>query len=107
MEEIIKRIIEIENKAQKAMKSAKEEKKAKEKEFENTLIELEEKIMEEAYSKIKQIREIELDEIENQAKEEKEKCNYVLEKMEEKHRKNAEKWKNEIVSSIIKRWVCD
>jgi hypothetical protein len=103
MEEIIKKIISIENKAQKVMSSTNVEKKEKELALKEKLQQLEKNIIENAYKKVEQIRERELAETNLEAKKETERCNNIIIRMEERASRKEKIWRKEIIDAIIKR----
>jgi hypothetical protein len=101
MEEVIKKIIEIEDQAQKIIDDAIEEKKAKETEHEKRLIDLEASIINDAKKKVVQVREREFLEIKEQEEAKIEKCEIQLKKMDENAAKMMDQWVSELVKRVL------
>ncbi len=103
MEDVIKKIIKIEEKAQEIMRSTHHENEVKRQVAEDQMKQLEEMIIGDAHQKIKEIREKELSENSALQQEQLEVCNKRLKKMEAKVLQNEEKWIDDLYKLILER----
>lgn len=103
MEDVIKKIINIEEKARAIIEAANQEKEIKEQEFDQKLSSLEEKIMGDARKKIKQLRERELNENTEAKRVSEQKCQKKIAIIEERVVKNKDQWVSELVENVLKR----
>lgn len=101
MEDVIKKIIKIEEKAQEIMSTTINENNVKRKEAEEKLAALEEQIVGHAHIKAKELRKSELRENAVIAKEIKAKCDVRLKAMEEKAAANKEAWVTYLLERVI------
>jgi len=101
MEEVIKMIIQIEDKAQKIIDDAIAEKELKEKQNKERIKALEDKLLNDAKLKVKQIRERDFLEIKEQEDDKILKCENHLEKMEEDALENMDTWVEELVKRVL------
>ncbi len=102
MEEVIKQIIDIEDKAQGIIDEANKEKEQKELEHKKKLEALEATIISDAKEKVKQIRAREFDEIREQEEEKVRRCDRQIVEMEKYAEDNMEKWVNDLVNRVLK-----
>jgi len=102
MEEVIKKIIEIEETAQKLMEDTEKEKEEKKKEHQARIQALEEKIMHDAKRKVVQLREREALENQKMTQEKIEMCDQHLIKMAKHMKKNKDQWVEELVEAVLK-----
>ena len=103
MEDVIRRIIDIEEKAQALMKHTMQEKEALIKSYEEKTVALEKRILEEADTKIEQIRKKELSDSTNERKEAEKQCDMKIMAIEEKIKKNKEAWISDLVNQVLSR----
>lgn len=103
MEEIIKKIIDIEYKAQSVIDDANQEKEKRKEALKEKLIVLEEQLISDAKRKIGQLRTRELDEAIRENVLEEEKCMASLIKMDAQKHEMEKIWKDELVTSVLKR----
>lgn len=103
MQDVIRRIIKIEEKAQAIIEGANREKEQKKKDFDDRLESLEKRIIGDAKRKVSQIRERELSENVVARDSQQEKCNSKLEMMEQRVKENEAKWVDELVANVLKR----
>lgn len=103
MEDVIRKIISIEEKAQEIIGEAIEEKANRKKEQEVKLEQLEEQILGDAKRKIDQLRTRELSENSIISEKQTILCGAKLVKMEERVEKYGEKWVEELIENILKR----
>lgn len=101
MEEVIKMIIQIEDKAQKIIDDAIANKKLKETEHKERIIALEETIISDAKHKVDQIREREFLEIKEQEEAKVVKCDNRLKKMDEDAQGKMDAWVEELVKRVL------
>lgn len=101
MEEIIKKIISIEDQAQKIIDDALEDKRNQEKEHRDRVAALENKIISDAKKKVEQIREREFAEIQDAEDGKIAKCDKRLEEMRKQAEQNMSKWVDELVNRVI------
>lgn len=101
MEEVIKKIIKIEEKAQDIMAKTLKENNEKRKELEVRLIELNEQIVGHAHIKAKETRKKELSKNVVYAKEIKAKCDLRLKEMDVKAEANEEAWIDYLVKQVL------
>ena len=102
MEEVIKRIIYIENKAQNVINDAEKEKISKQNELKDRLDALEKKLMADADKKIKRLREIELSEANAIALDSNESCTGRLKMIEQNSMDKKEIWAKNLYESVIR-----
>lgn len=103
LEEVIRRIIDIEKKAQDLIDSAKKEEDRKKRELSDTMQKLEEQIMKAAYRKVEQIRTREIEEAKKDAKILQNACANKLEQIEEQYEKYRDIWCEQLVDTVLKR----
>ncbi|NDL66533.1 hypothetical protein [Anaerotalea alkaliphila] len=103
MEEIIKKIIDIEYQAQAVLDEAKELKEQTDKELQEKLKALKLKSGMDAKLEIERYRQQELKEFQRFEEREAEKTQKILRAMEDRRREMADKWKEELVESVLKR----
>ena len=103
MEDVIKRIIDIEEKAQALMNHTLQEKEALIKSYEEKTKAMEKRILEEAEMKIEQIRKKELSDSAAERKAIEDQCDLKLKAIEEKIRKHKEAWIADLVSQVLDR----
>lgn len=103
MQDVIRRIIKIEEKAQAIIEGANREKEQKKRDFDDRLESLEKRIIGDAKRKVSQIRERELSENVVARDSQQEKCNGKLEMMEQRVKENEAKWVDELVANVLKR----
>lgn len=103
MEEIIKKIIDIEYKAQSVIDDANQEKEKRKEALKEKLVVLEEQLISDAKRKIGQLRTRELDEALRENALEEEKCTASLVKMDAQKHEMEKIWKDELVTSVLKR----
>ncbi|PKM58081.1 MAG: hypothetical protein CVU98_02745 [Firmicutes bacterium HGW-Firmicutes-3] len=103
MEDVIKKIIDIEEKAQALMNHTLLEKEALIKSYEEKTIAMEKRILEEADTKIEQIRKKELSDSVAERKKIEAQCDMKMLAIEEKIRKNKEVWVEELVNQVLNR----
>ncbi len=101
MEEVIKKIIDIEEKAQKVVDDALEEKRLKEEEHMLKILKLEDTIVNDAKRKVEQIRIREFDEIRDKENEKILECDKKLQAMEQLAAKNMDQWVDELVKRVL------
>ncbi len=101
MEDVIRRIIEIEEEAQKILKDTKEENARKENEAREALDHLHEKIVGDAHRKEKELRKKELRENATAAREIRAKCDEQLIRLEEKVKLKEEEWVKMLVDAVL------
>ncbi|VDN46777.1 conserved protein of unknown function [Petrocella atlantisensis] len=103
MEEVIKRIIDIEEKAQALMDHTLEEKETLIKSYEEKMQAMEKRIIEEAETKIEQIRKKELSDSVAERKAVESQCDLKMKTIEEKIRKHKEVWVTDLVNQVLNR----
>lgn len=101
MEEVIKKIIEIEDIAKDIMDTTVAEKEQKEKEHVQQLKALEDKIVSDAKKKVEQIREREFLEIKEHEEEKVRLCEERLVKMDSEAAKKMDVWVKELVDRVL------
>lgn len=101
MEEVIKQIIDIEDKAQSIIDNALIEKKQKEEEHMRKLDELERKIVDDALIKVAQIREREFNDIEDEENAKVRRCEDRLLELNEYAEENMDRWVKELVDKVL------
>ena len=101
MEDVIRKIIRIEEKAQAIMTSTIEENAAKRESAEIYISDLRDKIIGDAHRKAKELKKRELGENATYAKEIKSKCDNRLEEMVKKAEAHEEEWINYLVESVL------
>ena len=101
MEEVIKKIIEIEFKAQEVIDKALAEKELDEKQNMDRIKELKVSLINDANHKVDQIREREFLEIKEQEVEKIKKCDEFVIKMEENAESNMDIWVEELVKRVL------
>lgn len=101
MEDVIRKIIKIEEEAQTIMSTTLRENEAKRQESLERLKLLEEKILGDAIKKTKEIRKRELRENATYAKEIRSECDARLENMVVKVKKNEEEWVRYLVEKVL------
>jgi len=101
MEEVIKNIIQIEDKAQKIIDDAIANKKLKEAEHKERVKSLEDTIINDAKHKVEQIREREFLEIREQEEAKVAKCQVRLEQMDIDAQKQMDSWVEELVKRVL------
>lgn len=103
MEEVIKKIIYIESKAQKVVNSAEQEKADKYEDLKTRLEELEVKLNQDAKKKIDRIREMELADAKEEASAKYEGCSGRIKMIEQYYKDNREKWCSDLFKQVIER----
>lgn len=101
MEDVIRKIIKIEEKAQAIMEETLKENETKRREAQDMLMNLEEKIIGDAYRKAKELRKMELRENAVKAKEIKGQCDTRLQSMKAKADENEDKWVGYLVDAVL------
>lgn len=101
MEDVIKKIIKIEEKAQAVMSKTLKENNAKRKEADEKLAALEEQIVGHAHIKAKELRKKELRENAVYAKEIRMKCDIRLQEMEAKAAANEAAWVDYLIDKVL------
>lgn len=101
--EVIKKIINMEEKAQQIIDSARNEEASINKNLQDDINKMEEEIVFKQKRKISQLTEHELNEAKNEALKNEQETKEKISKMEEYADKNIENWCKELVTSIIKR----
>jgi vacuolar-type H+-ATPase subunit H len=103
LENVVKKIIDIEKNAQQVIDDAEKEKQDKQVELERRLGILKKEIAEGAKRKVKEIRQEELNGATKEAEDIIAKCSTQIEVMEENYEKNKERWKKELVEAVLMR----
>lgn len=103
MEEVIRKIISIENEAQNIISNAEQEKQLKRNELEERLKSLEKKLMQDAHNKVIKLRETELEIAAVEAEKIVSACSSKLECIARTYDENGEKWAVELTNSVLKR----
>jgi hypothetical protein len=103
MEDVIKRIIDIEEKAQALMNHTLQEKEALIKGYEEKTVAMEKRIHEEAVTKIEQIRKKELSDSAAERKAIEAQCDMKMMAIEEKIKKHKEVWVTDLVNQVLNR----
>jgi ethanolamine utilization protein EutQ (cupin superfamily) len=101
MEDVIRRIIEIEDEARRIIDDSIADKKRKEKEHKERIEVLEQKIISDAKRKVEQIREREFAEIEEKERLKVEKCSKHIQSMRQHGDENMDRWVKELVDRVI------
>jgi len=102
MEEIIKRIIYIENKAQKVINTAEQEKISKQEDLVKRLDALEEKLYKDADKKIEIMREKELKIAKDKAQKMSESCTGKLKMIEQYGKDHKEEWCKQLYEAVLR-----
>lgn len=103
MEDVIKKIINIEAEAQKTMDSAEKEKIDRTKELEERLKVLKTKLSQDAINKVASIREKEISATKEIVKKREQACNEQLKKIQSYLDKSGEKWSEDLVKAVLMR----
>lgn len=103
MEEIINRIISIENKARDVLDSTNAEKEQKHQEMLTKIDRLKEKILHDANNKVQQLRQREIDEAGKKAEDYIAKSKIRFDKMKIYAENNKDKWRDELVKTVLER----
>ncbi len=103
MQDVIKKIIKIEEKAQAIIEGANKEKDQIRRDFEEKVTSLENKIMGDARKKVKQLRERELSENKIASDKRASKCEKQIVAMEARVSEHKEQWVKELVENVLKR----
>lgn len=103
MEDVIKKIIRIEEKAQTIIEGANKEKEQMEAAFEEKLDALERRVIGDAKRKVRELRERELSDNIAAREAQVDKCNRKLAEMELRVKENRDKWVDELVDNVLKR----
>ncbi|WZL82285.1 hypothetical protein QBE53_04065 [Vallitaleaceae bacterium 9-2] len=101
MEEVIKKIIEIEEKAQSVINETLKEKERKEKEHEAKVQNLEETIISNAHRKVEQIREREFAEVNGKRQAMEKECEDRLDRMQSYANEKMDQWVDELVRRVL------
>lgn len=101
MEEVIKQIIDIEDKAQSIIDEAIKDKKTREQEHKARIEELEDAIVEDARRKVAQIREREFNEIKEAEEAKVRRCDERLVQMDAYAKENMEQWVEDLVKRVL------
>ena len=101
MEEVIKRIIKIEEQARKTMAKTLEQNEKKRKDTEEALKVLEEKLITETNMKVKELRKRELRENADAAKVIRKECDSHIRFMETRAKENEEEWIRYLVDKVL------
>jgi vacuolar-type H+-ATPase subunit H len=101
MEEVIKKIIQIEEQAQSIISEAIQEKERKEKEHEDKIQNLHETIIDNAHKKVEQIRAREFEEINEKKTAMEDKCQAQLGRMQNNANQKMDQWVNELVNRVL------
>lgn len=103
MEEIIKRIVNIESHAKELINNAEKEKNEREKELEKKLKNLKSSLLEDANKKISTIRKKEFEDVSKELEKMEIDCLKKIEKMQRQYEENVDNWVNSLVNAVIKR----
>lgn len=101
MEDVVRKIIKIEEIAQEIMASTIRENQVKRQEAQERMGELEDKILGDAKRKVKEIKKRELSENAVAAKQIGKACDHRIEEMEKKAAANEEAWINYLVDRVL------
>lgn len=101
MEDVIKKIIKIEEKAQAIMDGAISEKMRMEQDFDEKLTSLDNRIIGEAKRKVKELRERELSENSELVNAQVTQCDEKLQVMEKAVAENRDKWIDTLVANVL------
>lgn len=102
MEDVIKKIISIENKAQKVINMAEQEKINKRNDLKDRLDALEKKLNSDAERKIEQLRKRELSEAREEAAGKRESCTGKLKMIEQYGKDNHDTWVENLFNMVIR-----
>lgn len=103
LEEVIRKIISIENDAQRIMDLVEKEKQDKRVALQNELKQMQEKLVRDANHKVEEIKHMELKLLKEEANEMLKDCQRKINSMQELYDKNSDQWVDEIVQSVLKR----
>jgi len=103
LEEVIKKIIYIENQAQKVMDSAEQEKLDRKNELDQSLKQLKETILDDTNKKIKTIRDAEINEVKKEAQVKEAECISRVQSIQKHYEEKCEEWANSLVEAVLKR----
>ena len=103
MEKIIKRIIDIEYKAQAVIDNAAKEREERKKAQQEVLKEREGRIVQDANRKIDQIREREMKDVASVIAEENAKSDTAVQKLDVQAKEQSKQWVDQIVASVLSR----
>lgn len=103
MEEVIRRIIQIEEDAQKLIDGAEQEIALQEKELDEKLKKIEKEYSEEAKKKLEAIKASEIALAQTEVDEKKRFCIGKLQEIEKLYSEHGEKWADSILKSVLKR----
>ena len=101
MEEVIKKIIQIEEEAQAIIDETMKEKERKEKEHEEELVHLQASIIQNAHRKVEQIRKREFDEVNSKTANMEKKCEDRLQRIEKNADMKMDGWIDELVNRVL------
>lgn len=101
MEEVVRRILQIEETAQETMNQAIQDKKEKEDAHQKRLSELQARINREAERKVRELREMELAEAQQKSEQISRDCSVRIEEMEQLSRQNMENWIEAVTKAIL------
>lgn len=103
MEEVIQKIIYIENQAQKVMDSAQQEKLDRKDELDQSLKKIKEALLQDTNKKINTIREAEINEVKKEAQVKEVECISRIEAIQKYYEENCEKWAQGLVDVVLMR----
>jgi len=101
MEEVIKQIIDIEEEAKKIIDDSLKDTQLKEENHRQRILDLEEKLVNDAKEKVRQIRERELNEIKEQEEAKIRRCDNRLVEMNQYAKENMDMWVNDLVKRVL------
>ncbi len=103
MEDVIKKIIEIEEKAQRILDEVAKEKEHKYEEHQKTIHTMEEKTTQNAHRKVREIRERELKEVNEKKQAMEEACAKQWQQMDVYSQEHMEQWVQELINHVLDR----
>ncbi|PKM95505.1 MAG: hypothetical protein CVU84_05410 [Firmicutes bacterium HGW-Firmicutes-1] len=103
MEEVIQKIIYIENQAQKVMDSAEQEKLDRKNELEQSLKKMKESLLQDTNKKINTIREAEINEVKKEAQVKEAFCVSKMQDIQKLYEQKSEEWAVSLVDAVLKR----
>lgn len=103
MDDVIKKIIDIETKAQQIIDAAEKEKIDQSNELKEKLKNLKIKLTQDAHNKVAFLREKEISETKQIASEKANECTYKLEAIQKIFDEYGEQWSDSLVTSVLKR----
>lgn len=101
MEDVVRKIIDIEEKAQKVIDSALKERVEKRAELDERLKRLKQKLIQDADIKIAQIKDMELSETRDEAEALLNKCSNRIADMESHYEQSKDEWKKMLFEAVL------